>query len=147
MNWNASRYFAAIVIFVASIAGAHAASEPTVTIVKPKARTTTGGACRVVSDGTLSGFWGPMSLPTLGFTIGPGSAMADAMHANKARYTGPGKYPNVIVAVYLGKTALEDSYGGLGTVVLNADGHTGTFALNDGSASGHFDCGLPPKRD
>ncbi len=73
--------------------------------------------------------------------------MADMMHANKGKYSGPGKYPNVIIAVYLGKTALEDTYAGLGTVTLNADGHTGSFALNNGSASGHFDCGQPPKRD
>jgi hypothetical protein len=70
--------------------------------------------------------------------------MADQMHANKAKYTGPGRYPNEIVAVYLGKTALEDSYMGLGTIVIAADGHSGTFALNDGSASGHFDCGSTP---
>ena len=70
--------------------------------------------------------------------------MADAMHANKAKYTGPGSYKNVIIAVYLGKTALQDSYMGLGTVIINADGHTGKFVLNDGSAAGHFDCGVPP---
>lgn len=70
--------------------------------------------------------------------------MADAMHANNAKFTGPGTYKNEIIAVYLGKTALQDSYGGLGTVVINADGHTGTFVLNDGSATGHFDCGVPP---
>ena len=46
--------------------------------------------------------------------------MADAMHANKGRYTGPGKYPNVIIAVYLGKTALDDIYAGLGAVVSTA---------------------------
>jgi hypothetical protein len=145
MNRNRSRVFTAAVIFLAAITGAQAASDPTVMIEKPKARTTTGGFCRIVSDGTLSGVWGPTSLPTLAFTIGPGSAMADAMHANKGRYTGPGKYPNVIIAVYLGKTALDDTYAGLGTVILNADGHTGSFTLNDGSASGHFECGLPPK--
>jgi hypothetical protein len=147
MNRITSRLFTAAVIFLATVSGVQAASDPTVTIEKPKARTTTGGACRIVSDGTLSGVWGPSSLPTLAFTIGPGSAMADAMHANKGRYTGPGKYPNVIIAVYLGKTALDDTYAGLGTVALSPDGHTGSFALNNGSASGHFDCGQPPKRD
>lgn len=146
MNRNRSRLFTvAVILFLFAVAGLQAASDPAVTIEKPKARTTTGGFCRIVSDGTLSGVWGPTSLPTLAFTVGPGSAMADAMHANKGRYTGPGKYPNVIIAVYLGKTALDDSYIGLGAVVLNADGHTGSFALNNGSASGHFDCGLPPK--
>jgi len=49
-------------------------------------------------------------------------------------------------SVYLGKTALEDSYMGLGTVIVNADGRTGAFALNDGSASGRFDCGTAPSR-
>ncbi len=113
MNRNRSQIFIALVIFLVSIAGAQAASDPAVTIEKPKARTTTGGFRRIVSDGTLSAVWGPSSLPTLAFTIGPGSAMADAMHANKGRYSGPGKYPNVIIAVYLGKTALDDTYAAL----------------------------------
>jgi hypothetical protein len=68
------------------------------------------------------------------------------MHANKAQYGGSGRYMNEIVAVYLGKTALEDSYGGLGTVVIAGDGHPGSFVLNDGTASGHFDCGVAPSR-
>ena len=62
------------------------------------------------------------------------------------KYTGPGRYTNEIIAVYLGKTALEDSYMGLGTVVIAGDGRSGTFALNDGTASGHFDCGTTPSR-
>ena len=70
--------------------------------------------------------------------------MADQLHANKAKFTGPGTYKNEIIAVYLGKTALEDSYMGLGTVVINSDKHSGTFLLNDKSAAGHFDCGAPP---
>jgi hypothetical protein len=146
MNRSTKQLIAVAVTFFATVAGVQAASDPTVTIEKPKTRTTTGGACRIVGDGTLSGVWGPSSLPTLAFTVGPGSALADTLHASKARYSGPGKYPNVIIAVYLGKTALEDAYAGLGTVVLNSDGHTGSFALNNGSASGHFDCGQPPKR-
>lgn len=97
-------------------------------------------------NSTFSGTWGPSALPTLALTIGPGSAMADAMHANKAKYVGPGRYTNEIIAVYLGKTALEDSYGGLGTVVIGPDGHSGTFELNDHKASGHFDCGAAPSR-
>jgi hypothetical protein len=125
------------------IAGA-AASQPTAVIEKPKSRTVTGGFCRILSGDTFSGNWGPSSLPTLALTIGPGSTMADQMHANKAKFAGPGAYKNEIIAVYLGKTALEDSYMGLGTVVINADKHSGTFSLNDHSAAGHFDCGMPP---
>lgn len=122
-----------------------AAADATVTIEKPKPRSVTGGGCRILSDGTFSGTWGPAALPTLAFTIGPGATMADQMHANKAKFTGPGRYANEIIAVYLGKTALEDSYMGLGTVVISADGHSGTFLLNDGKASGRFDCGAVPK--
>ncbi len=121
------------------------ATQPTVTIEKPKARTTTGGTCRIVREGTLSGVWGPTSLPTLAIIIGPGSPMDDVMHASKAKFTGLRKYSDVIIAVYLGKTALEDSYNGLGTIVFMAD-NTGTFELNDHSASGHFNCGGPPAR-
>src|SRR6516162_4914483 len=138
--------FLAAVVMLAAVITTQASSSPTVTIEKPKPRTVTGGSCRILSDGTFSGNWGPAALPTLALTIGPGSAMADQMHANKTKFTGPGTYKNEIIAVYLGKTALEDSYMGLGTVIINTDGHSGKFALNDGSATGHFDCGLPPTR-
>jgi hypothetical protein len=102
--------------------------------------------CRLDSGGGVLGVnVGPnASLPTLALTIGP-APMADAMHANKTKFTGPGKYANEMIAVYLGKTALEDSYIGLGTVVVSSDGKSGTFALNDGKASGTFDCGAPVK--
>ncbi len=122
------------------------AAKASATIDKPKPRTETVGGCRILSDGTFSGAWGPSGLPTLTFTIGPGAAMADAMRANKARFTGPGRYPNEIIALHFGKTALDDSYGGLGTVVIAADGHSGTFTTNDGKASGRFDCGAAPSR-
>jgi hypothetical protein len=45
---------------------------------------------------------------------------------------GPGQYKNEPMALHLGKTALEDSYLGLGTVTIATDGKSGTFALNDG---------------
>ena len=122
-----------------------AAAPPTAVIEKPRPRTVTTGSCRILGDGTFSGTWGPADLPTLAFTIGPGAAMADQMHANKAKFAGPGKYQNEILAVYLGKTALEDSYGGLGTVIVNPDGHSGTFTTNDGKTSGRFDCGAAPR--
>lgn len=141
---NNNSRFPLIAAIVAAFSIANAAPQPTVTIQKPKPRTVNGGGCRLTSAGTFSGTWGPSALPTLAFTIGPESAMADQMHANKAKFTGPGSYKNEIIAVYLGKTALEDSYMGLGTVTINGDGHSGKFALNNGSAAGHFDCGVPP---
>ncbi|MFI5242034.1 MAG: hypothetical protein ACHQRL_03415 [Gemmatimonadales bacterium] len=125
------------------------AAATSATIEKPaaKARTVTAGSCRVLGNGTFMGSWGPTNLPTLSFTIGPHAAMSDEMHANKISFTGPGRYTNVIVAAYLGATALVDSYGGLGTVVFSDDGHSGTFVTNDGKASGRFDCGVAPKKE
>lgn len=138
---------AMIPLVIAAMLAAAAAPAATATITKPKARTVTGGVCRLAANGTFGGNFGPnASLPTLALTIGPGAAMADQLHANKARFAGPGKYANEIIAVYLGKTALEDSYLGLGTIVISADGKSGTFSLNDNSASGTFDCGIAPAR-
>jgi hypothetical protein len=125
-----------------------AATPPTATIQKPKAQTVSGGICRINADGSTLGVnIGPnAALPAVALTVGPGSAMADQMHANKAKFAGPGKYANEIIALYLGKTALEDSYMGLGTVTIAADGKSGSFALNDGKSAGTFDCGAPPSR-
>lgn len=123
-------------------------APPTATIQKPKAQTVSGGVCRISGDGSTLGVnIGPnAALPAVALTIGPGSAMADQLHANKTKFSGAGKYDNEIIALYLGKTALEDSNIGLGTVTVAADGKSGSFALNDGKASGTFDCGAPPAK-
>ena len=127
--------------WVLGAAVAFAAAQPTATIEKPKALTLSGGVCRIKDDGTLGVNIGPTSpTPKFALTIGPGDFMAQQMHANLAKFAGPGKYQNVLMAVYVGKAATED-YVGLGTVTINADGKSGTFALNDNRASGSFDCG------
>jgi len=41
------------------------------TIVKPSARTVSGGRCPLGHKGTLGGVFGPSSLPPLAFAIGP----------------------------------------------------------------------------
>jgi hypothetical protein len=91
-------------LLAAAILTASAATpQPTATIEKPKSRTVTGGFCRILSNNTFSGNFGPnSSMPTLALTIGPASAMSDALHANKANFAGPGTYKNEIIAVYLG---------------------------------------------
>jgi hypothetical protein len=123
------------------------AAQPTATIQKPKALTVTGGGCLMKADGTLGVNIGPnAAMPALALTIGPGAFMAEQLHANKAKFTGAGKYVNEIIALYLGKTALEDSYIGLGTVTVAADNKSGTFVLNDGKAAGTFDCGAAPAK-
>jgi hypothetical protein len=133
-------------IVMAAIVALLVAAQPTATIQKPKAQTVTGGICRLTEDGSTLGVnIGPNpAMPALALTVGPRAAMADAMHANTAKFAGPGQYKNELMALYLGKTALEDSYLGLGTVTIAADGKSGTFALNDGKAAGTFACGAPP---
>ncbi len=129
-----------------ALAAALAAAQPTATIQKPKSVTVNGGICRQAANGVLGVNIGPnAAMPTVALTVGP-SPMADAMHANKAPFAGAGKYANEIIAVYLGKTPLEDAYAGLGTVTINADGKSGAFSLNDGKAAGTFDCGAPPTK-
>jgi hypothetical protein len=129
----------------ASVAQAQASSAPSggAKVAKPKARSVASAHCVNFHEGTLGGVFGRSELPLLAFTIGPKSAMADQMHASKAKFTGPGAYKNVIVMVYLGKTALEDTYGGLGTVTVNSDWRTGSYRLNDGTSAGTWDCGTP----
>ena len=149
MRVNARTFlFAGTVVACLSSASARAQDAPgaSVTVEKPKARTASNGQCRILSEGTLMASWGRPDLSLLAFTIGPKAAMADEMHANKAPFTGPGHYANVILAVSLGKTATEEAYGGLGSITMNPDGHSGTFKTNDGKSSGRFDCGAPPKR-
>src|SRR5215831_17433374 len=91
---------AAAVLLLAPLAR----SQAKATIQKPKTLTVTGGRCLLKADGTLGVNIGPdAAMPTLAFTIGPGAFMADQMHANKAKFAGPGKYVNEIVALYLGK--------------------------------------------
>lgn len=124
------------------------APPPTATLQKPRPLTVTGGVCRLTADGSTLGVnIGPnASLPTLALTVGPRAAMAEQLHANTAKFGGAGKYSNEIIAVYLGKTALVDSYLGLGTVTIGADGKSGSFVLNDSKAAGTFDCGAPPAK-
>jgi hypothetical protein len=110
-------------------------------VERPKVRSVATAHCVNFHEGSLGGVFGKTELPLLAFTIGPKSAMADQMHASKAKFTGPGTYKNVVVMVYLGKTALEDTYGGLGTITVNSDWRTGSFMLNDKTAAGIWDCG------
>jgi hypothetical protein len=110
-------------------------------VERPKVRSVATAHCVNFHEGSLGGVFGRTELPLLAFTIGPKSAMADQMHASKAKFSGPGTYRNVVVMVYLGKTALEESYGGLGTITVNSDWRTGSFTLNNGTSNGTWDCG------
>jgi hypothetical protein len=135
--------------FLAVIAATGSTAQGTPTggakVERPKAASVATAHCVNFHEGSLGGVFGKTELPLLAFTIGPKSAMADQMHASKAKFTGPGTYKNVVVMVYMGKTALENTYGGLGTITVNPDWRTGKFTLNNGTAAGTWDCGAAVK--
>ncbi len=79
----------------------------------------------------------------LSFTIGPLRDGRSPGQENNKPYSGPGKYTNIGMN---GKAANGKHFFGYGTVTVNADEQTGTFQLNDGSASGTWDCGHKLKR-
>jgi hypothetical protein len=105
-----------------------------------------GGMCRIINSNTFGGVWEPNQLPALGFTIGPSSVMADQKHASTKDQGAmrTSSSPSIWGRRRL-RTATTSCYG-LGIVTVNADGKSGTFALNDGSASGDWDCGHTPQR-
>jgi hypothetical protein len=91
------------------------------TMVKPVALSVTGADCSDNGSGSVAAFFPPHTLKsTVGFNIGPIPGV-DLPHS--APYKGPGTYQ--------------------GAIVVNADRQTGTFATDDGKASGTWDCGTP----
>jgi len=74
----------------------------------------------------------------LAFTIGPlRDGYSPGQEKNKP-YDGAGTYPNIGIALMpsTGKPIV-----GFGTITVNPDLQSGSFALNDGSATGTWNCG------
>jgi hypothetical protein len=78
------------------------------------------------------------STRALAFTIGPLRDGYSPGQENNKPYAGPGKYTNIGIS---GKAEDGKTLAGFGVVIVNADEQTGTFRLNDGSASGSWNCG------
>lgn len=93
--------------------------------------------CRVVAGDAGGDF--PAVNPVLRWAVGPQAA--GRVGGSNTPYTGPATYTNA--AISGNNPTTKQAYGGFGTVVVNADRTTGTFVLNDGSASGSWDCGSP----
>jgi hypothetical protein len=78
------------------------------------------------------------SARALAFTIGPlRDGFSPGQENNKA-YAGPGKYTNIGIS---GQAASGKTFVGFGVVTVNTDEQTGTFRLDNGSASGSWNCG------
>jgi hypothetical protein len=74
----------------------------------------------------------------LAFSIGPlKDGLSPGQENNKA-YVGAGSYPNVGIAL---KSPQGKIFAGFGTITVNSDVQTGSFAFDDGSAAGTWDCG------
>jgi len=136
-----------LVAFAIAPAIARAAMQPPAAAAKfekPTAQTVSGGQCRLDEKKTTLGAAFPgapdAKKPYLTFSIGPATFMAQETHASMSPYHGPATYSDVLMSGNDGS-----SFAGLGTVKINADAKSGTFALNDGTASGTFDCGTTPR--
>jgi hypothetical protein len=122
-----------------------------VTFDRPVSGRISGAQCDASTDPNMPGVVG-FGFPTrdvttaaLAFSIGPipGAAGAAIGADKNPPYTGPGTYSNIGMG---GKTPDGRPIAGVGTVVVNSDEQTGTFALSDNSASGTWDCGRKIQR-
>ena len=103
-------------LILAAMLAAGGVPAPIATITKPKARAVTGGTCRLATNGTFGGNFGPSaSLPTLALTIGPGAAMADQLHAMfqmaKKRAGITGSFPQLSKAHFRRPLGLHEQLG------------------------------------
>ena len=115
-------------------------------VEKPKRHAFGSGSCVRVTDGSFLGEWFNRDGTLLKVSIGPTGMglIDDVTPRNKAPYTGPGQYKDVLVKFSLGGRP-GNLVVGHSTVTVNPDGQTGRFDFNDGSAAGTWDCGKDSK--
>ena len=74
----------------------------------------------------------------LAFSLGPLKDALSPGQENNKPYSGPGEYKNIGIA---GKSEDGKTFVGFGTITVNSDEQSGTFRLDNASASGTWDCG------
>ncbi len=130
-------------LFVGGAYPGHAAvpSQAGARIEAPFKREIAGAQCYSGSGkyaGDVGFVFPDRSTRALAFTIGPlRDGYSPGQDRNKP-YSGPGRYTNIGIS---GKAESGKTSAGFGVVTVNADEQTGTFRLNDGSASGSWNCG------
>ena len=111
-------------------------------IEKPFQQQLSGAECYGGGGGKYAGDVGfgfpSRSNRVLAFTIGPLSDRLSPGQENNRPYDGAGTYPNIGIAL---QSPNGKSIAGFGTITVNPDLQSGSFAFNDGSASGTWDCG------
>jgi hypothetical protein len=110
-------------------------------IAKPFQQQLTGAECYSGAGSSAGnvGFGFPSrSNRVLAFTIGSlRDGLSPGQEKNKA-YDGAGSYPNVGIAL---KSPQGKIFAGFGTIIVNPDLQSGSFAFDDGSAAGTWNCG------
>jgi len=121
---------AAVLMLVTCPVPGHAESEGKggAKVDKPVSLNISGARCES-GDGEV----GANFANVVSFVISPRMVSPDS------RFTGPGSYHALIVV----HPAKRVSVDGLGTVIVNPDRKSGTFKLDDGRASGSWDCDTP----
>jgi hypothetical protein len=123
-----------VALFAPAAAQTVSLGKATAKLDKPFTFLVSGGSCESDGKGNVGAVFGN----ALAFNIGPATVAMPGV--NKAPYKGPGTYRKVIITGYPDKKIL---FAGLGTVVVGADRQQGTFATDDGKASGSWNCGAP----
>jgi len=160
-RWSTDGFglFLIVVIFVVLLAGCSKGKKPSsdsvlgsaqsvataigggARIEKPFQQQLSGAECYSGAGKSLGnvGFGFPSrSNRVLAFSLGPLKDGFSPGQENNKAYGGAGSYPNVGIAL---KSPQGKIFAGFGTITVNPDLQTGSFAFDDGSASGTWDCG------
>ncbi|HEU5349426.1 MAG TPA: hypothetical protein VFU63_12520 [Ktedonobacterales bacterium] len=81
-----------------------------------------------------------LTAAALAFTLGPLTDGSSPGQEHNAPYTGAGHYDNIGIVV---RPESGSPIIGFGVVTVNSDLQSGSFAMNNGSAAGTWDCGTP----
>jgi len=144
--WRSTRTFAcsvALICATSSFIGAFqkTAGQGGARIDKPFKRQVTGAQCYGGAGkyaGLVAFGFPDRSTRALAFTIGPLRDALSPGQENNKPYNGPENYTNIGIS---GKSEDGKTFVGYGTITINADEQTGTFKLDNGSASGTWNCG------
>lgn len=110
-------------------------------IDKPFKRQVTGAECYSGAGkyaGLVAFGFPNRATRALAFSLGPLKDALSPGQENNKPYSGPGEYKNIGIT---GKSEDGKTFVGFGTIIVNADEQSGTFKLDNGSASGTWDCG------
>lgn len=132
-----------LLLLAAATSFAAAPAAPGAAITKPFKEAIAGAECFTSPAPKYKGLvafgFPSRAARGLAFTLGPlTDGLSPGQEKNKP-YQGPGKYAHVGIS---GKSKDgKRSFAGFGTIVVNADGRSGTFSVDGGKAAGSWDCG------